>query len=80
MMLRGGKRKIIFNAIQPCLFLRLVRSVFLLEGKEFLMIETLLVAGLSSGQAVVVCDLNFVKYNKILPDMMISIRRKIEIW
>ena len=69
-----------FNAIQPCLFLRLVRSVFLLEGKEFLMIEILLVAGLSSGQAVGVCDLNFVKYNKILPDIMISIRRKIEIW
>ena len=44
-----------------------MRSVFLLEGKEFLMIEILLVAGLSSGQAVGVCDLNFVKYNKILP-------------
>ena len=36
------------NVIQPCLFLRLVRSEFL-EGREFLMIETLLVAGLSSG-------------------------------
>ena len=36
------------NVIQSCLFLRLVRSEFL-EGREFLMIETLLVAGLSSG-------------------------------
>ena len=57
-----------------------MRSVFLLEGKEFLMIETLLVAGLSSAQAVVVFDRIFVKYNKMLQDMIINIRRKIEIW